>query len=63
MNKLSETLEKVNDNLTVYRYDNGYMVQVGGQDKNKDWVTRKTICTDLQQVLTLIEEYSKLPLS
>ena len=61
--KLNESLVKVNDCLTVYRYDNGFMVEIGGQDKNEDWVTRKIVCNDLKQVLTFIEEYSKLPLS
>ena len=30
--KLSDTLSKVNDSITVYRYDNGYMVEVGEMD-------------------------------
>ena len=34
--KLNESLVKVNDCLTVYRYDNGFMVEIGGQDKNED---------------------------
>lgn len=61
--KLSDTLSKVNDSITVYRYDNGYMVEVGGQNKNEDWVTRKIVCNDLKQVLTYIEEYSKITLN
>jgi len=61
--KLSETLAKVSDCITVYRYDNGFMIEVGGQDKNEEWVTRKIVCNDLKQVLTFIEEYSKLPLN
>lgn len=63
MTKLADTLVKVNDNVTLYRYDNGFMIEVGGQDKNEDWVTRKIVCTDLKQVLTFIEEYNKLPLT
>ena len=61
--KLSETLVKVNDSISLYRYDNGFMLEIGGMDKNEDWVTRKILCNDLKQLLTLIEEYNKLPLT
>lgn len=60
---LKSSLVKVNDNLTVYRYDNGYMVEVGGQDSNEDWVTRKIICNSIDDVLTLVTEYSKMPVT
>ena len=60
---LKSSLTKVNDNLTVYRYDNGYMVEVGGQDSNEDWVTRKIICNSIDDVLTLVTEYSKMPVT
>ena len=33
MAKLNK-LKKVNENVTVYRYDNGWMVEIGGKDKN-----------------------------
>ena len=58
--KLNESLVKVNDCLTVYRYDNGFMVEIGGQDKNEDWVTRKIVCNDLKQVLRSEEHTSEL---
>lgn len=60
---MSIDLNKVNESVTVNRYDNGYMVEIGGQNKEEDWITRKIICNDLQEVLTLITEYSKLPLT
>ena len=63
MVKLNESLAKVNDSVTVYRYDNGWMVEVGGHDHNDEWATRKIVCSDLKNVFTLIEEYSKIKLS
>lgn len=56
-------LDKVSDSVTVYRYDNGYMVEIGGQDKEDNWTTRKIVCNNLQEVLTLVTDYSKLPLN
>ena len=61
--KLNETLETVNDSITIYRYDNGWMLEVSGQDHNDDWPTKKLVCTDLKNVLTLLEEYSKIKVS
>lgn len=61
--KLNDVFSKVNDCLTVYRYDNGWMVEVGGSDKDDEWITKKIVCTDLKNVLTLLEEYSNIKLS
>ena len=38
------TLTKVNDSITLYRYDNGWMVEVGGRNKDNDWKNTKTVC-------------------
>jgi len=37
-------LDKVNESFTVNRYDNGFMIEVSGRDKNNDWVTRQILC-------------------
>jgi hypothetical protein len=60
--KLNEMIEKVNDSVTVYRYDNGWMVELSGEDSSEEWVTKKLVCPDLKNVLTLLEEYSKIKL-
>jgi hypothetical protein len=39
MAKKLNKLEKVNESFTVNRYDNGFMVEVGGRDKENDWKT------------------------
>ena len=43
MAKLTK-LAKVNESFTVYRYDNGFMIEVGGRDKENDWKTCKVMC-------------------
>ncbi len=40
MAKLTK-LAKVNESFTVYRYDNGFMIEVGGRDKENDWKNHK----------------------
>lgn len=59
MAKLSK-LAKVNENITVYRYDNGWMVEVGGKDKKDDWKTAKVMCNTEAELLDIIKEYNTM---
>ena len=61
MTKLSK-LAKVSESITINRYDNGWMVEIGGRNKKEDWANTKTICNTEAEVLELIKEYNTLPL-
>ena len=54
--KLSDKLAKCSDSLTVNMYDNGYMVEVSGNDSENDWKTAKIMCQTLDQVYAVIAE-------
>ena len=54
--KLADKLAKCSDSLTVNMYDNGYMVEVSGQDSDNDWKTAKIMCQTLDQVYAVITE-------
>ena len=54
--KLADKLAKCSDSLTVNMYDNGYMVEVSGQDSDNDWKTAKIMCQSLDQVYAVIAE-------
>ncbi len=58
--KISDKLAKINDSFTINIYDNGFMVEVGGQNKDEDWVTAKILCKDEKELLTLIQESVKI---
>ena len=62
MAKLTK-LVKVNDSFSVYRYDNGWMVEVSGQDKNDDWKTAKIMCNTEDDLVSLIKEYNQMELN
>jgi hypothetical protein len=47
--KLNEKLEKVNDNFSVYMYDNGFMFEISGRDDSGDWCTAKILCQDMER--------------
>ena len=59
--KLSDKLVKVSDNLNVYMYDNGFMVEVSGRDDNDDWKTAKIMCTNIEEVTEILKEAAGLP--
>lgn len=56
--KLEDKVSKVNDNFTVYMYDNGYMLEISGRDSNENWVTAKVLCKDIDELIALIKEAS-----
>ena len=59
MAKLNK-LTKVNDSFSVNRYDNGWMVEVGGRDKKEDWKTTKVVCNTEEELIALIKEYNSM---
>ena len=61
MSKLNK-VAKVGDNFTVNRYDNVWMVEVGGRNKKDDWVTAKVMCSTEQELLEIIKEYNAMEL-
>jgi hypothetical protein len=54
--KLNEKLEKVNDNFSVYMYDNGFMLEISGRSEDGEWSTAKILCKDMDQLIDLINE-------
>lgn len=61
MSKLGK-LSKVNESFTINRYDNGFMIDIGGRDKNEDWTSCKIICNTEDEVVELVKESFTLPL-
>ena len=54
-NKLTK-LTKVNESFTIYRYDNGFMIEVGGRDNENDWKTCKILCTTEEELFEVAKE-------
>ena len=53
---LDDKLAKVNDNFTVYMYDNGYMLEISGRTNAEEWATAKILCNSLDELVALITE-------
>jgi hypothetical protein len=61
MSKLTK-LAKVSESITVNRYDNGWMVDVGGRNKKEDWASAKILCNTEEDLIALIKEYNSMNL-
>lgn len=62
MAKKLDKLEKVNESITVNRYDNGFMVEVGGRDQSGDWKTAKVLCSSEDEMMAVIKEWNTMEL-
>jgi hypothetical protein len=60
MTKISDKLTKVSDSFTVNMYDNGFMVEIGGRDKEDDWKTAKILCNTLDDLIAVITEATSI---
>ena len=58
LNKLS----KVNESITINRYDNGFMVEVGGRDDDSDWKTAKVLCSTEEEMIAVVKEWNSMEL-
>jgi len=61
MAKLTK-LEKVSESITINRYDNAWMVEIGGRDKKEEWKNSKTVCNTEEELIALIKEYNAMDL-
>jgi hypothetical protein len=55
-------LAKVSESITINRYDNGWMVEVGGRNKKEDWANTKTLCNTEDELIALIKVYNTMEL-
>ena len=55
-------LAKVNESITINRYDNGFMIEVGGRDDDGDWKTAKVLCNSEDEMIAVIKEWNSMDL-
>ena len=54
--KYLEKLNKINESFTLNRYDNGFMIEVGGRDNENDWKNCKILCNTEDELFAVIKE-------
>ena len=60
MTKKLTKLSKVNESITINRYDNGFMVEVSGRDSESDWKTAKVLCSTEEEMISVIQEWTTM---
>lgn len=60
MAKKLNKLSKVNESISINRYDNGWMVEVGGRDDENDWKTAKILCNTEEEMLAVVQEWNSM---
>ena len=60
MAKKRNKLDIVNESITINRYDNGFMVEVGGREKENDWKSAKILCTTEAEMLDVVKEWDTM---
>ena len=63
MSAITDKLVKANESFTINRYDNGFMIEVGGRDDNDDWKNAKVIVSTEAELIEVIKEALALPLA
>ena len=58
--KVSDKLAKVNDSFTINMYDNGFMIEIGGQNKDDEWSTAKILVSEINDLLEIIKEVAEM---
>ena len=57
---IAQTLTKINEQLHVSMYDNGYVVEANGINANREYQCIKIICATLDEVFMLLREASQM---
>lgn len=54
--KFTDKLAKVDDNFSVYMYDNGFMVDIRGRSSTDDWANAKIVANNVDELVSIIRE-------
>ena len=62
-NLITEKLKTVDEALTIYKYSNGYMIDIPGRDFDDNWANIKIVASTIDELLELIKKAYDLPTS
>jgi hypothetical protein len=62
VSKVSDKLIKVNENFSINRYDNGFMIEVSGRNKKGDYTTAKILVSSVEELVALVRETCEMDL-
>ena len=54
-------LTKVDNSFNINMYDNGFMLEIGGRDKEDDYETARIMCNTVEDLIKVVTEATSLP--
>ena len=60
VSSIQDKLTKVNESFTIYMYDNGYMIEIGGRDSENDYKTARIMVQNVEQLVALVQEATEM---
>lgn len=57
----SDKLKSVSESYYVYKYDNGYMIEISGRDLNDEWETSKIVASSFDEVIEILKDIDAMP--
>ena len=54
--KIGDKLAKVNEDMTIRMYDNGFMFEISGRTHDEDWKSAKILVNSVDELVELINE-------
>jgi len=58
---INEKFKRVNTQFSITVCDNGFLVEMGGQDQKEDWIDRKFVLPNIKAVQELVEDIAAMP--
>ena len=59
--KLIDHFAKVNDNYSITNCQNGYMVDVSGQDSKENWINAKFVFKTIDELKDVVQDLAWMP--
>ena len=55
-----KVLTTIGDQVSIYLYDNGFMVEANGKDAEGDWKNVKVVCKSTNEIFELVKQFISL---
>lgn len=59
--KITDKFQKVNESYTITNCDNGYMVEMSGQDTEDNWINVKYIVSSIDDLKQMVCDLAWMP--
>jgi hypothetical protein len=60
-NKLIDNFKKLSDNYNVTNCQNGFLIEISGQDMKEEWITVKFIVNTVEELRDTVQDIAWMP--